>query len=168
MNKREAAEFLGVSVRAIERLTAKNKLRPAYKQGKHGLEAVYEETELERLKFEREQLSYPEHSPTSDTPGALTPTTMTALVETGSTVVIGVRGLIEELHSLSQALKPNGHPVVSLADKLTLSLAEASALSGLSRSFLTGAIHERKLKAAKRGRGWNIKRADLEAYIRKL
>lgn len=121
---------------------------------------MYEETELERLKFEREQLSYPEHSPS--------PATMTALVETGSVVATGVRGLIEELHSINQALKPNGHPIVSLADKLTLSLTEASALSGLSRSFLIGAIHENKLKAAKRGRGWNIKRTDLDIYVKKL
>ncbi len=57
---------------------------------------------------------------------------------------------------------------ISLAEKLTLSLADASLLAGLSENWLRKAIKEDKLRAAKRGRGWNIKRVDLEAYVRKL
>jgi excisionase family DNA binding protein len=49
-----------------------------------------------------------------------------------------------------------------------LSLSDASYLSGLSRGFLRDAIKAKRLKAAKRGRGWNIKRIDLDIYIRKL
>jgi excisionase family DNA binding protein len=48
-----------------------------------------------------------------------------------------------------------------------LTLAEASQLSGLSRGLLLGKIKARKLKAQILGRGWKVKRADLEAFIRK-
>jgi excisionase family DNA binding protein len=51
---------------------------------------------------------------------------------------------------------------------LTLSLAEASQLSGLSRNHLRQAIEEKKLKARIIGRGWRVKRDDLDAYVRKL
>jgi excisionase family DNA binding protein len=58
--------------------------------------------------------------------------------------------------------------VSDLAHKLTLSLAEAAQLSGLSRNHLRAAIEEKKLKARIIGRGWRVKRSDLEAYVVKL
>ena len=58
--------------------------------------------------------------------------------------------------------------VADLVAKLTLTLADAAQLSGLSKDYLLKAIRARKLKAAKRGRGWNVKRSDLEAWIKKL
>jgi excisionase family DNA binding protein len=57
---------------------------------------------------------------------------------------------------------------VPVADKLTLSLIEASQLSGLSRNHLRQAIEEKKLKARIIGRGWRVKRDDLDAYVKKL
>jgi excisionase family DNA binding protein len=55
---------------------------------------------------------------------------------------------------------------VPVADKLTLSLAEAAALAGYSKEFLREAIKGKHLKAARgRTRGYNIKRADLLAWI---
>ncbi len=59
-------------------------------------------------------------------------------------------------------------PALSVADKLTLSLMEAAQLSGLSRRILRQAIEEKKLKARIIGRGWRVKRADLDAYVVKL
>jgi excisionase family DNA binding protein len=47
-------------------------------------------------------------------------------------------------------------------------LTEAALLAGLSRGHLRLAIAEKKLKARIIGRGWRVKREDLEAYIKKL
>jgi excisionase family DNA binding protein len=58
--------------------------------------------------------------------------------------------------------------ITDLAHKLTLSLVEASQLSGLSRNHLREAIEDRKLKARIIGRGWRVKRDDLDAYVKKL
>lgn len=56
-------------------------------------------------------------------------------------------------------------PVVPLADKLTLSLSEASLLSGLSQEFLFQSIRRDKLKAFKHEKDWRIKRADLDSFV---
>jgi len=47
-------------------------------------------------------------------------------------------------------------------------LTRAAQLSGLSRGHLREAIEEKKLKARILGRGWRVKRDDLEAYVKKL
>jgi excisionase family DNA binding protein len=83
-------------------------------------------------------------------------------------------GVLERLAAALEALRPGAQPAarqVSIADaahKLLLSLPEAAALSGLSRNHLRQAIKEKNLKSRKIGRGWRIKRADLEAYVSKL
>jgi len=83
-------------------------------------------------------------------------------------------GVLERLAAALEALRPGAQAAprpVSIADaahKLTLSLPESAALSGLSRNHLRQAIKEGNLKSRKIGRGWRVKRADLEAYVRKL
>lgn len=52
MSKREAASFLGVDIRSIERYQQKGKLHPVYEKGKNGNEAFYRLEELENLKSE--------------------------------------------------------------------------------------------------------------------
>ncbi len=81
----------------------------------------------------------------------------------------GVSEVMQRLPAMLPAA-PNGHTpaAVPLADKLTLSLVEASRLSGLSRNHLRAAIEAKKLKARIIGRGWTIKRDALDLYVRKL
>ena len=57
---------------------------------------------------------------------------------------------------------------MAITDKLTLSLIKASQLSGLSRGHLRQAIEAKKLKARIIGKGWRVKRSDLDAYVQKL
>jgi len=57
---------------------------------------------------------------------------------------------------------------VPIHHKLTLSLAEASALSGISRSRLRAAILDGTLTAQIIGRGYRVKRTDLEDYVDSL
>jgi hypothetical protein len=52
--------------------------------------------------------------------------------------------------------------------KLTLSLEEASALSGFPQEFLEQAIQQGNLKVVKRGEEYYIKRWDLEDFVRGL
>ncbi len=93
----------------------------------------------------------------------------TALVRRG-----GVGDISDFLKLIAQAVKDGGGnnaaPVetLSLSDKLTLSLSEASHLSGLSRGYLQQAIKAGKLKAKILGRGWRVKRNDLDNWVKKL
>ncbi len=57
---------------------------------------------------------------------------------------------------------------VPIQYKLTLSLAEASALSGISRQRLRAAIKDGTLIAQIIGRGYRVKRTDLEDYVDSL
>jgi excisionase family DNA binding protein len=58
---------------------------------------------------------------------------------------------------------------IRTTEKLTLTLAEAAELSGLSRGFLREAIAKKKLKGIRgAGRGFRIKRSDLETFVRGL
>ncbi len=156
--------FLGKSVRTIERLTAQGKLGATYRPGTNGEEAIYDSDQVrsfkEALELASGRVVRPVVLPDTDV------TTDMARVN-----VSGVSGLGDFADRLVGALESLRLPVkggVPLADKLTLNLAEASALAGLSRGFLMGAIRAKKLKGAKRGRGWNVKRSDLDAFVSKL
>jgi excisionase family DNA binding protein len=49
-----------------------------------------------------------------------------------------------------------------------LSIDEAAALAGLSAHHVREAIKAGALKAKIVGRGWRVKRPDLDAYVKKL
>ena len=57
---------------------------------------------------------------------------------------------------------------IPIHHKLTLSLAEASALAGISRSRLHQAIKDGILTVQILGRGYRVKRTDLEDYVDSL
>ncbi len=81
-------------------------------------------------------------------------------------------GVSEVMQRLPAMLPPapDGHvaAAIPVADKLMLTLADAAALTSLSKDHLSAAIHAGKLKAKKIGRGWKVKRDDLDGYVKKL
>lgn len=56
MNKQEAADFLGVSVRALERYVQQRRISVKYEKGKTRLTANFDSSELEAFKEELNQL----------------------------------------------------------------------------------------------------------------
>jgi excisionase family DNA binding protein len=168
MNKKEVANLLGKSVRAVQRYTSDGKLTVKYVQGKNGLEAIYNEAEARRLKAEIETPVYQVKQADPGTPTDSTALTRATLSDLERVTSMAAITFGERMVAAVQALKPTQPAALSIADKLTLTLQEAATLSGLSRNWLIDAIKAQRLKAAKRGRGWNIKRADLDAYVRKL
>lgn len=62
MNKKEAAEFLGLSVKSLERYTTQKRITVNYIKGVHGKEADYSQEELERLKTEIDANALPDVS----------------------------------------------------------------------------------------------------------
>lgn len=186
MTKKEAADFLGISTRTLERNTEKSLIAARYEKGKTSDVLVYDREELERFKAEREN---PVHLPTVE---AATPptnrmenqtppnsdTAMARFVEGGN---IGgdandfAFALVQALAQLQPAggtvatsSEHSGPAATPPAQKLLLSLTEAQSYSGLSRAGLMDAIHAETLAAQKIGRGWKIKRRDLENYVEGL
>jgi len=164
MNKQEASEALGITVRTLQRHTSQGKIAARQERGKTGMITVYDPEEVERFKRELEDATgYVRPSVAPVTPDTATPgQTALALGRAGNSPA-----LVELIVALEQAHAARTQPV-PVADKLTLSLTEASQLSGLSRNHLRQAIGEKKLKARIIGRGWRVKRDDLDVYVKKL
>jgi excisionase family DNA binding protein len=76
--------------------------------------------------------------------------------------VEAIRGLLsgssEELRSAS----------VRVSEKILLNLTDCRSLTGLSQATLKEAIKSKKLKAKIIGRGWKVKRAELDRFINDL
>ncbi len=163
MTKREVSLFLGKSVRTIERLTSQGKLGANYRQGSNGEEAIYDSKQV-RIFKEALEIGSGRVRPLVVHDTSAPSTDMARVNMSGLVVGDFADRLVGALESLRLPIKN----AVPLADKLTLNLAEASALAGLSRGFLMDAIKGKKLKASKRGRGWNVKRSDLDVFVSKL
>jgi excisionase family DNA binding protein len=130
-------------------------------------DAAFNEGELQRLKEELSDFlpqTWSETNPldvdTSETTQALTPAQLSDLGER-------LIAALAALRPLQLPAKP-APSIADLAHKLMLTLPEAAALSNLSRNHLRQAIKSGSLKARKIGRGWRIKRADLDAYVSAL
>jgi excisionase family DNA binding protein len=180
LTKEQAAKRLKISVRSLQRAASAGKVKPVYHRGASGkMETFFDSDDLDRYKEELAQVVEPERkpalfaAPTGDS---------RALSQIGAgSYVADLHDLLERLvatqerqlppvppapvsdsHTLSQAAP------LSIADKIMLTLPEASALTNLSRNHLRQAIEEKKLKARIIGRGWRVKRDDLGAYVKKL
>jgi excisionase family DNA binding protein len=161
MTKKEAADFLGVTVRAIEGYAAKGRLHPTYATGQRGKVAMFDDAELARLKEERGQVVFTQ-PPSPEQPTQASPeNTNTALVAPSDN---------ERFLALLEAItaRPESTAPASIGEKILLTLSDASALTSLSANHLRDALHTGKLKGKIIGRGWKIKRADLDLYVKKL
>ena len=184
MNKKEAANFLGVSVRALERYVQQGRISVRYEKGKTRPTANFDPVELETFKAELNQPSYkPAVNSRQNTLNSeprqiatdIQPEVDKALVYPGdprSTTVgeIGEISVVDKLAGIIEGLlaKTETQPGVPIADKLLLTLPEAQALTGLSKGFLRDAINSGELKAKIIGRSWRVKRSDLNDYIKSL
>ncbi len=175
MNKAEAAKYLQIGVRSLERYTSEGRLQPGRVRTKTGLALDYAEAELERFKAELQAeaaqvLAGPPRPAEGSPEGAATlarvePQVLAASKRGGTetSVLVPLEVLARLAAMLGEAEKK---PRVATADKLLLDLAEAQALTGLSRGHLRAAIESGALQAKRIGRGWKVRREALEAFVR--
>jgi len=174
MNKQEAATFLGVSVRTLERLTQQGRVGAGYERGRTRPVPVYDRAELERVKPELESKMYPQRPAVRNAAsggeiGASGETPANAASsDTALARMAEMPAVLDRLRSVMKVMRESEPATVPIADKPLLKLAEVATLTGLSRNHLREAIGEGKLKARIIGRGWRVKRSDLDAYVKKL
>jgi excisionase family DNA binding protein len=168
ITKAEAARLLGKSERAVERYSRAEGDTPArlsvtYEKvpGRTRDLPMYDEAEVMRLAEElsRPQAARPVLMP-SEASGER------ALIATRPDNSDGRAALLSEL--LTRLVSVEERQVAPAADKLLLNLKEVRALTGLSEQFLREAIHAGRLKGKILGRGYKVKRADLEAFVKRL
>jgi excisionase family DNA binding protein len=157
MNKEEARIALGISVRSLQRLVQSEKISVTYRRGASGKqEVIFNPEEIENYKRGRDAVIIkPALATTSDT-------ALTRIDATTSDTALA-RNVIETIFNLGLQ-----KPVVAIADKPLLKLDEAAALTGLSRQILRQAIEDGKLKGRIIGRGFRVKRADLDEFVKNL
>ena len=167
MNKKQAAEFLGVSVRALERYVQQGKLTVRYEKGKTRPTANFDQRELEAFK---EDLIQPTINPALESRQIPTDVydetdiTPVNVAEFGEfTVVDRLAGMVEMLIT-----RGDKKPTVPIESKILLTLDEAQAMSGLSKRYLREAINQGNLKAKQIGKSWRLKRSDLDDFIENL
>ena len=178
MNKTEAAQYLECSPRAIERYVSSGKLKARYERGKTGNVLALDVEELERFKAELNAPTFPNivaagnarQSPTEAPPMSRA---IVALSQAEGRVESDYSAIMRllDVAATTQATtadKSRNAPTVPTENKLLLTLAECSALTGLSRGVLRAAIDDGSLKARVIGRGFRVKRADLETFIEQL
>jgi excisionase family DNA binding protein len=147
MNKKEVAEFLGVSTRIVEKYASEGRLGEViYVRGKTGKQAEYTREAAENLKTILE-------SPDTALTATKTPDAR-----------LFVAQLVEAIANREQPRSEG----VRVSEKLLLNLTDCRLLTGLSDANLRNAIRKGKLKAKIIGRGYKVKRADLHEFIEKL
>lgn len=173
MNKTDAAAYLEVSVRALERYTQQNRINVTYAKGKTKPTPVYDEEELRRFKAEldgrlaRRPAVEREIPPNPSTGGNLLVRfgEMSGLSDAEQWLSLVVATVMEASGRTEKRAEPS---ISDIAQKIMLTLPEAALLTSLSRNHLRQAIEEKKLRARIIGRGWRVKRDDLDSYVKKL
>jgi excisionase family DNA binding protein len=146
MNKKQVAELLNVSTRIVEKYASEGRLgEVTYVRGKTGKQAEYNQEAVEKLKA---ILESPDTAIATKTPDAR----------------LFVASLVEAITSREESRSAS----VRVSEKLLLTINDCRLLTGLSEQNLRDAIHEEKLKAKIIGRGYKIKRPDLDAFVESL
>ena len=179
MNKQEAAEFLGVSIRALERYVQQGRISVKYEKGKTRPTANFDAAELEMFKAELNLPSYKPAIESRQTSSNIEPRQIATDIQpepdklvhhSGDIADFGEITVVDKLASIIEGLlgRTETQPSVPIADKLLLTLPEAQVLTGLSREFLRDAIKQELLKAKIIGKSWRVKRSDLNEYVASL
>jgi excisionase family DNA binding protein len=176
MNKQQAAEHLGVSIRAVERYTQQGRLSATYEAGRTRPVAVYRPDEIDRLRseiaanlyhqrpsVEKVNTANPEQP---DDVGDIQGSQALQRATNQESMTMFVAMISDAIRA--QASPANGASAVSVADKLSLSIEDAAGLSGLSANHIREAIKAGKLKARIVGRGWKIAPDVLKTYVAKM
>ncbi len=160
MDKKAVAAALSITTRQVETYASQGRLgEVTYIRGRTGRQAVYDEAEVERLKLELEAPDRPLMMPRRDAAGA------------GSGLIAPAdrERFIAALEALTRAPQRRGGGfAASVGEKLILTLDDAAALTSLSKATLREKIKAGKLKARIIGRGYKIKRSDLDAFVAEL
>jgi|ERR1051326_5347035 predicted site-specific integrase-resolvase len=152
MSKREAAELLGVSTRGVERAVRRGQLNAVYHDSKHGKKAWFSPADLER---------YRQHQQARSPVGFLN-------VPNSPPIGTLIPAVNPEPRSAAETSRRTLAKSVPIIDRLTLTLAEATQLSGLPRKFLADCVRSGRLKSVKIGRIAFIKRNNLNEFVQNL
>jgi excisionase family DNA binding protein len=183
MNKKEAAEFLELSEKTVERYKSSGKLSARMKRivgadGKSRKVLDFNQSDLDRLKRELSgNVVFPEltdrHAQTETQTDTDRQTQLDganfANNELSTVGQTQTANLFEVIFKSLETISERNLRASDRFQKLMLTVDEAAAVSGLPKVFLDRAIKkDGALKATKIGGRYRIKRQDLDEFINNL
>ena len=165
MNIKEAAEYLGISVKTLERKIAAGEVSVAYVPGATGKQRTFDRAELDRFKVAESEKAVATTYVISKSRNFDAPSPSQALQRAGSEQNIQALGQAIADALRGQSAPVNSIPPVPLRDKLTLSFREAALLSGVPESHLREGYARGILRGAKIGRGVRVTPEDVRKYV---
>jgi Helix-turn-helix domain len=168
LDKKQAAEYLGISTRTLERWVKDGKIRVRYELKNNAETAIYDVEELDLIKEEKQIVRV--KPSTSDITSDTTPDSSDIIQIAPGGFLSPFRDLIERLVAAIENLRGQDAKTTpaSLRGKLLLTLPDAQILTGLSREILMTAIKNNELPAKIMGKAYRIKTQDLIQYIANL
>lgn len=170
LTKKEAAEYLGVSPRTLERYVKEGKVSVRYETSSNGEMALFDQEELAELAEDRQT---PRIRPAVGDSELATTTSDNLSSEMSG----GVGGLLAPLQQMIEKLilalserdtvAAKVTPAM-LQGKLLFTLSEARVMTGLSRQILMEAIRDGRLPSQIVGKAYRIKAKDLERFVDEL
>jgi excisionase family DNA binding protein len=168
MNRNEAAEYLGISTRTLQRQVKDGKISVRYEPGSNGEIAIFDKDELDRYREDKQTVRI---QPTASDSSS-DPNTADIIPNNPSSggFLAPITVLVERLISaLTDRESSNSKTTPAmLRGKLLLNLEEAQIITGLSREILMTAIRTGQLPSQIMGKAYRIKHKDLERYIDEL
>lgn len=169
LTKQQAADRIGCSTKTVEQFAKDRKIEQAvWRRDGRGMPlAVYDPTDVARVAAERRGEAVPFVVPpvgNGNGHGSVSlarPAAGSPDAEAQQALAAGLTAFALALQSLTSHSSESSQSSQSF-EKLFLTIAEASAVSGLSRTYLKRACASETLKALRDGRRWKIKRTDLE------
>ena len=170
MNKKQAAEYLGVSVRALERYVQQGKLSVRYEKGKTRPTANFDQAELEAFKADLNQPTIKPAVETRQIATEFNDERHSSDIQPVNVADFGELTVVDRLAGMVEMLINRGDkkPTVPIESKILLTLDEARSLTGLSNQFLRDAIKQGSLNAKVIGKSWRIKRSELDQIVDNL
>lgn len=176
MTKKQAAEFLGRSERSVSVYMSKDQLPYELVSGPHGRELAFKLSDLERLKADMqtpvsrgEVVGHAVMQNTHAAPVRLHRMPSSAALQTAQAASLPqVRE--DVIERMIQAVSARPDSIADLSVKLVLTLADAQRLAGIPKTRIIAAIKTSCLRGfrGELGRGWRVKRADLDLWIASL
>jgi excisionase family DNA binding protein len=169
MNRKEVADALGCSEKTVSRYIGSGKLPVISRERGGAVNVSPEAVEDLRDRLEAERLAL--GTGQGDTGlavaprGTITPKGPTAQETLAMMVAVATEAATEAV--LKASHEASGRPS-EVSFKTVLTIDEAHTLTGFSSGRLKAAIKAGDLKAGKVGRGWVIRRADLDAWTEGL
>lgn len=179
LTKEQAANFLGKSPKAIQRYTASGQLKVTYVKEGNLQRAYYKLDDLKEFN-QLDKPIKPANKRSIDTTDTVVKVDNKNIVQAKLSPEKIIAELVEQVLNEAQkrgllnltapsATSPDSsikeRLTVPIVDKMILTIAEASALSGRPQSELRKAFLEGKLHGVKLGRGIKVRKKDLEIYV---